>query len=630
MAQTSGHRASATANVPTTRPATFRALFSARRLRSTWGVLREEFRRAPARDCIDYLEFDLDLPQWLERLSGRVIRGSYRPGQPGRREVAKTEGAYRVITAPSIEDVVVFRHICDYIYARAVRSEPPGAFFSRRFGRNPLGQKLDSISDEDYADFFEVWIRYDEYRALLGLSGLYKYIVVTDISNFFDSIHHSLLIEYLAPYGVPREALGILGQLLDVLRPLAGHSSAPAIGLPQDAFDCSRTLAHLFLFEHDRRVMREVGKDAYVRWMDDQNLGVKDEVAARHAIHSLVESLGRQGLTLNAGKTRILTPAEQAEHLCLAQNKKVTAIAERIEEASTRPAAVTELELVWAEVIANRKGNWHKVAKRLLRLAGLVGTDRVTLDECKDILAAQPTLAERIFEYLIARARFDDYIALFDWLLTSGNSLYEDVEAHWFESLLVASPPVSYWAPLRRRALEFVKGTKRGTRRPWPKMPAAMLLYWLSDRRQERVFSGLLRRSDGLDGPTRRTLTAILSAISPGRVDDWLLLAGRGGSPQVSSLIEIVQRLKEGQSCFLPKKLIFVKRPSVLNRYVYDARAWLRLELLTVSPRLDVRNAVATALSGATRNRTLLETETRVAKRLRDRLGMQSPATRKA
>ncbi len=564
---------------------------------------------------------------WLARTNHRLVNGTYRPVQPGRREVAKREGAYRVVTAPAIEDIVVFRHICDYIYARAFRAEPPGAFFSQRFGRHPIGKKLDSISDEEYADFFEVWMRYDEYRTLLGLSGMYKFIVVTDISSYFDSIQHSLLLEYLAPYGVPREALGVLGQILDVLRPLAGHSSPPAVGLPQDSFDCSRTLAHIFLFEHDRRAMREVGRNGYVRWMDDQNLGVKSKVAADRAVHMLVESLNRQRLVLNAGKTRILTPAQQAEHLCLKHNKLVTAIAARIEAGERTASLNTDFEAMWVAVLSTRLGNWPKVVKRLLRLAGLLKSDRVTLADCQDLLESQPGLAERIFEYLVARDRFTDYIALFESYLRSGNSLYEDVEALWFESLLVASPPPKAWPALRRIALEFVRGSKRGTSLQGPKVAAALTLYWLADRRQQRVFAALLRGSRVLDGPTRRTLAAILCALEPKGVDEWLLLAGRESSAHVSSLVELVMKLRDGESFFIPKQLVFARRPSVLDRFVFDARSWLRLELLALSPRLDVRNAVDATIKNARDRRTLVETEARVADRVSLRVGAKASRT---
>jgi hypothetical protein len=387
-------------------------------------------------------------------------------------------------------------------------------------------------------------------------------------------------------------------------------------------------LAHIVLFEHDRRAMQEVGPDAYVRWMDDQNLGVKSKVAADRAVHMLVESLNRQRLVLNAGKTRILTPKEQADHLCLKHNKLVTAIADRVNAGERSATLNTDFEAMWVAVLAERLGNWPKVAKRLLRIAGLLKSDRVTLDDCKDLLESQPGLAERIFEYLVARDRFADYVELFEWYLDSKNSLYEDVEALWFESLLVADPPSKSWPALRRIALEFVRGSKRGTSLQGPKVAAALTLYWFADRRQQQVFAALLRGSRVLDGPTRRTLAAILCALEPKGVDEWLLLAGRESSSHVSSLIELVMKLRDGESFLIPRRLVFTRRPAVLDRFVFDARSWLRLELLALSPRLDVRNAIDATIKDAQRRRTLARTEARVSDRIAERVGSNASGTK--
>jgi hypothetical protein len=86
----------------------------------------------------------------------------------------------------------------------------------------PVGQTL-AISDPS-SGFFEIWKRYNQYRARTMLSGIYEVLVVTDISNYFDSIAHELLMEYLSPLGLPRKAVGLLGRILEEFKPPAGHS----------------------------------------------------------------------------------------------------------------------------------------------------------------------------------------------------------------------------------------------------------------------------------------------------------------------------------------------------------------------------------------------------------------------
>ena len=79
-------------------------------------------------------------------------------------------------------------------------------------------------------------------------------------------------------------------------------------------------------------------------------------------------------------------------------------------------------------------------------------------DELDAYTAGRPQLADRIFEYILSQDRFGEYLRLFNWLLNSGNSLYENVEAQWFESLLLSSPSTKIRPKLRRVAVEFVRG----------------------------------------------------------------------------------------------------------------------------------------------------------------------------
>lgn len=606
------------------KPATsFRALFTLPRLKTTWRLLRKELSKVSVRDCIDYLESDLGSYQWLRKVQQELLEGTYQPKHPGRREEAKSNGAFRIITVPFLDDVLVFRHLADYIYRRAKPHEPPQAYFSRRFPLLPIGRKIDRLSDDDYLTFFHVWLRYSNYRKHLGLSHLYNYIVVTDITNYFDSIQHSLLLEYLAPYGVPRQALGVLGKLLDVLRPSAGHSSSPAVGLPVDFYECSKTLAHIFLFEHDRRITSEVGRTSYVRWMDDQNVGVKSTIGARKLIRKMVQSLGTQKLTLNTGKTKILTPEEVSEHFWLDLNEELDQLEEKVKKTRARHHYQADFEAIWNSFTTQAKqGHWDKLVKRMYRLAGLLKSDKITLVHHKEFLVDAPQLAERIFEYILSQNRFWDYLRLFKWLLNSGNSLYENVEAQWFESLLLSSPPPMIRSKLRKIAVEFVRGSKRGTGKLGPRVPAALLIYWLWDGRQGKVLETILNSLQVIDGPTRRTMAAILCARKGAQAERWLLLAAREPSPEVSSIIQLINKLREGKPVVLPKPLIFVKYPPVFDRYIYDARAWLRLELLTLSFRKDVRGAVKNALKFARKN-PLQSTENIIATRIEKKLGIK-------
>lgn len=98
------------------------------------------------------------------------------------------------MTVPNIRDALVYRLICDEALAVATPSKVPGAFFSRRHKTTPVGKTFD-LEDDPYLRFFDVWLRYQEYRTRTMLNEPYEILVVTDITNYFDLISHELLEE---------------------------------------------------------------------------------------------------------------------------------------------------------------------------------------------------------------------------------------------------------------------------------------------------------------------------------------------------------------------------------------------------------------------------------------------------
>ena len=278
----------------------FHLLFSFSKLKKTWSTLRKELRQVPLRDAVDWIDWVHTVDGTLPILVEEIRNGQYQPSSPTRYELAKRKGSFRYMTMPNVRDGLVFRHTSDEILKRSIRNKVKGAYYSRRHSSTPIGPRFE-LRESGYSRFWDIWLRYHEYRTHTLLNSPYEILVVTDITNFFDSIQHDLLMEYLAPLGLPRKAIALLGRLLEVLKPTSGHSPNPRVGLPVDELDCSRQIAHVFLFEHDRRVIEKVGEDHYVRWVDDQNIGAKSKSEARGIVNLLTHSLLEQRLTLNAG-----------------------------------------------------------------------------------------------------------------------------------------------------------------------------------------------------------------------------------------------------------------------------------------------------------------------------------------
>jgi hypothetical protein len=137
-----------------------------------------------------------------------------------------------------------------------------------------------------------------------------KYLLVTDLSNFFENISRSQLIgELVKP--IPnieatgpeklqiRNAISTLDNLLEQWTFSRSH------GLPQNR-DASSFLSNILLSSVDR-AMTKKGYD-YYRYVDDIRIIANSELHARRALQDLIRQLRIVGLNINASKTEILPP----------------------------------------------------------------------------------------------------------------------------------------------------------------------------------------------------------------------------------------------------------------------------------------------------------------------------------
>ena len=296
----------------------------------TWKIVRKDLRVSSFRDVVDYLDFDVDPDKWINVLLRQLESGLYEPSAPTRFTLAKKLGFSRTMTLPHIPDLVLYRTIVNFIYRRNRRKECKHVYF-----RRPTLQKAQQTAQQQAAQqmraavhyglssqiSFNNWLRFDQYRKYLLLNRPYPYLVITDVSNFFDSILHSHVEESVRGLAIPPRMLGLLFFLLERLSIRQDYGGSHRISLPVDEFDCSRTLAHLVLFPHDSHVVNLVGEDAYVRWMDDQVIGVSSYTHGLKTLSEVGRSLARLHLTPNTKKSRILKLSEARRHFHLDLNR---------------------------------------------------------------------------------------------------------------------------------------------------------------------------------------------------------------------------------------------------------------------------------------------------------------------
>jgi hypothetical protein len=562
-------------------PATLDDLFEPGRLRKTAAAIRKEVRLIRARDAVDWIDWFVSIESSLSELSEEVVSGRYVPSPPTRYELAKSHGAFRVITSFNMRDAIVYRHICDEALDRAIPNKVPGAFFSRRHSATPVGKTL-TLPEDAYHSFFEVWLKFNQYRAHTLLNNAYRVLVVTDITNYFDSIQHDLLIEYLSPLRLPRKAMGLLGRLLEAFKPTAGHSPNPRVGLAVDELDCSRELAHLFLFEHDARIVADFGEDNYVRWMDDQNIGVRSMTEARRLVNSLTRSLCCQRLTLNSGKTKFLDPAETVKFFQLEANEEIenwSAKFKSIGPVNIQQARI-ELEALWNRIstapYAN-KGYWAKVLKRFY--AAATKADSPVLEaHALQHLIENPDIDERIFQYYAKRNRGEDLLRLFSDYASTGENLFEATEAAFFESLLLLDPSPALAMRIRELASEFATArSPLQSGKPLSRASAILVMYWFGEPawRLHGLFNADSARR--LLKEVARAWAASVCALRPKLLKSVQSTLVGHPSDDVARLSSFLTALTTGTVATVGNYKNQKSRWPLPGKY-YDVRSWLVLD----------------------------------------------------
>jgi hypothetical protein len=572
----------------------FAVLVSPARLRATWKLVRREARQHRVRDVIDFLDWARSIDETLSELSRSLLVGDYAPAPPARYELAKAKGSFRIITVPALRDALVYRLICDEALAIALPQKVQGAFFSRRYSRTPIGKTF-NLADDPYLHFLDIWKRYHQYRTKTLLNAPYDVLVVADISNFFESISHEMLMEYLSPLGLPRKGVGLLGRLLEALKPPTGHSPNPRIGIPVDEFECSRELAHVLLFEHDRRIVRTVGEENYVRWMDDQNVGVPSLAEARRTVNLLTRSLSLQRLTLNTGKTRFLHPNEVIDYFHLDANEAIDAF-DRAHLKTAQidyPRARRSFQHLWTSISgapSARHGHWDKVLKRLYGVAAKIAS-KVLDTEMQMDLVDYPDLDERIFVALARRNRPLQLLALFKTYCRDWGSLYEATEASVFDAALLTDMTPKAEKKWLKFALSFINGLVDGQcAGAYGKAAALQCLYWFGcpGIQLGRIF--LRSRPQHLPAPVARTWLAITTTRSPRLLPQLQAALVGHPSDDVARLSQFLSALVAGNVHSFGE-FNAGKRPRwPAPGHYYDARSWLQLELMAIGGSVRLRS----------------------------------------
>ncbi len=175
--------------------------------------VRYQIRKQLVFDPIEYRDYNDDLQKVIRQVRSNVLDGSYKVHSSKRYLIEKSRGLCRQMTLVHPRDLLVLERLSRSFHFDLKRKSPSdSAFFEPDDGNFKAGFQQ---SDFEYGSFAS-WKKFQ--KNVFGFSKENKYIVVTDVANFYDFINFNHLRNIVASLADVREAvLDLLIYLLNRL-----------------------------------------------------------------------------------------------------------------------------------------------------------------------------------------------------------------------------------------------------------------------------------------------------------------------------------------------------------------------------------------------------------------------------
>lgn len=225
----------------------------------------------------------------------------------------------------------------------------------------------------------ECWNDFHSHSEELATSGLYSYVVVTDIADFYNQVSHHRVRNALELSNIPADRARNIENFLMSLS--GGHSQGIPVGP-----SASIILAEACLDDVDTRLLRK--GYIHTRYVDDIRIFCKTRFEAHQALHDLSDYLDTaHRLTLQSSKTRVYSIGQFIENE-LSDPEKLE------NQAKTRKVAqlLAELSMFYQAV---------EIPEDSEVLRGIAVE---TLAELFGISAQSPVLHQGLMRYILRKA----------------------------------------------------------------------------------------------------------------------------------------------------------------------------------------------------------------------------------
>jgi RNA-directed DNA polymerase len=258
-------------------------------MRRAWKQVRAN-QGAAGSDGMTVKQFPAFARQHWPDIRQSLMAETYQPSAVRRVEIPKPDGGRRPLGIPTVTDRVIQQAIAQVL---SPLFDPQ--FAETSYGFRPGRSAHDAVK---------------QVRTYLQQG--YRMAVDVDLSKFFDTVNHDVLMHRLARRVGDKRLLGLVGKYLRAGVEVNGQVQPTRKGVPQGG-PLSPLLANIMLDDLDKELERRGHR--FARYADDFLILVKSQRAGERVLRSVARFLQRKlKLVVNDKKSRVV-PTDQSAFL---------------------------------------------------------------------------------------------------------------------------------------------------------------------------------------------------------------------------------------------------------------------------------------------------------------------------